>query len=137
MRMRGLDPLFPPLFINADDIAKKDKLSAYEAAVEADRRRNDAILRRLSFATETVMSTETKIDFYCGDELQKQATQSGLDSCEGGSGLAMPHHYRAGHWTHQVWGPALSLRKLIWLMPIEVNRDKNVPKRAGHVYFVD
>jgi predicted ABC-type ATPase len=61
--MRVRNPLFPPLFINADDIAKEDKLSAYEAAIEADRRRNDAILERLSFATETVMSTETKIDF--------------------------------------------------------------------------
>ncbi len=75
--------------------------------------------------------------FYCGDDLQKQTAQHSLNGGDGRSGLAMPHHYRAGHWTQQVWGPALSLRKLIWLMPIEVNRGKNVPKRAGHVYFVD
>lgn len=61
--MRAHDPGFPRLYINADDIAREKKMGALEAAVEAARQRAEAVARRVSFATETVMSTVEKIDF--------------------------------------------------------------------------
>jgi predicted ABC-type ATPase len=53
---------FPQLYINADIIAEERNLSAYDAAVEAERMRRNAIGKRLSFAMETVLSTHEKID---------------------------------------------------------------------------
>ena len=61
--MRARDPGFPPLYINADDIAREKKIGPREAAVEAARQRAEALARKVSFATETVMSTVEKIDF--------------------------------------------------------------------------
>jgi len=61
--MRAHDPGFPRLYINADDIAGEKKIGALEAAREAARLRAEAVARRVSFATETVMSTVEKIDF--------------------------------------------------------------------------
>jgi len=60
--LRAGDPGFPSLYINADGIAKRKKIGAIEAAVEAARLRAEAIARRRSFATETVLSTREKID---------------------------------------------------------------------------
>lgn len=54
---------FPDLYINADDIAREQKIGAYEAAVEAARIRRAALDARISFAMETVMSTPDKIEF--------------------------------------------------------------------------
>jgi predicted ABC-type ATPase len=53
----------PTLYINADEIAAKRNMTAYDAAVEAERQRREALARGLSFVVETVMSTENKIDF--------------------------------------------------------------------------
>ena len=53
----------PALYINADEIAVQHNTSAYDAAVEAERRRREALLKGLSFVMETVMSTRDKIDF--------------------------------------------------------------------------
>jgi predicted ABC-type ATPase len=61
--MRARDPDFPPLYINADDIAREKKIGPREAAVEAAQQRAEALARKVSFATETVMSTGEKIDF--------------------------------------------------------------------------
>jgi predicted ABC-type ATPase len=61
--MRARDPGFPRLYINADDIAREKKIGPREAAIEAERQRAEAVVRRVSFATETVMSTAEKIDF--------------------------------------------------------------------------
>ena len=61
--MRARDPGFPSLYINADDIARERKIGPREAAAEAARQRAEAVARRVSFATETVMSTVEKIDF--------------------------------------------------------------------------
>lgn len=57
--MRG----FPPLYINADDIARGRNIGDYEAALEAVRQREAFLAKRQSFAMETVMSTPEKIDF--------------------------------------------------------------------------
>jgi len=51
---------FPSLYINADEIARKEKIGALEAAIEADKQRKNAIENRVSFAMETVMSTPEK-----------------------------------------------------------------------------
>lgn len=61
--MRAHDPGFPRLYINADDIARAKKMGPREATVEAARQRAEAMARRVSFATETVMSTAEKIAF--------------------------------------------------------------------------
>jgi len=61
--MRANDPGFPSLYINADDIAKEKKIGAIEAATEAMRQGTEAVAHRRSFATETVLSTQEKIDF--------------------------------------------------------------------------
>lgn len=53
----------PALYINADEIAVKHAMSAYDAAVEAERLRREAIAKGISFVMETVMSTRDKIDF--------------------------------------------------------------------------
>ena len=55
-------PGFPNLYINADDIALQLGITAYNAAIEAENRRREAIKARRSFAMETVMSTPRKID---------------------------------------------------------------------------
>jgi hypothetical protein len=61
--MRAGDPGFPSLYINADDIAREKKIGPRDAAVEAARQRAEAVARRKSCATETVMPTLEKIDF--------------------------------------------------------------------------
>lgn len=61
--MRARDPGFPSLYINADDIAREKTIGPREAAVEAARQRAEAVARRESFASETVMSTVENIDF--------------------------------------------------------------------------
>jgi predicted ABC-type ATPase len=53
----------PTHHINADEIAAKHHMTAYDAAVEAERQRREALVRGLSFVVETVKSTESKIDF--------------------------------------------------------------------------
>ncbi|MFH1025129.1 MAG: zeta toxin family protein, partial [Nitrospirota bacterium] len=53
----------PILHINADNIAEQMKLTAYEAALEAENQRNAALVERKSFSVETVMSTYDKIEF--------------------------------------------------------------------------
>jgi predicted ABC-type ATPase len=61
--LRRIDKTFPSLYINADDIANECHMEPYEAAMEAEKRRNKAIEKRESFAMETVLSAPAKIDF--------------------------------------------------------------------------
>jgi predicted ABC-type ATPase len=53
----------PALYVNADEIAVKHNMTEYDAAVEAERQRREALAKGLSFVVETVMSTRNKIDF--------------------------------------------------------------------------
>ncbi len=71
--LRANDPGFPSLYINADDIARVKKIGALQAAIEAARQRAEAIARKRSFATETVLSTHEKIDFL------KEAKRAGYE----------------------------------------------------------
>jgi predicted ABC-type ATPase len=61
----------PPLYINADSIAKALFLGAYEAAVQAEKRREYALSIGQSFVMETVMSTRKKV------ELMREAKKRG------------------------------------------------------------
>jgi predicted ABC-type ATPase len=53
----------PTLYINADEIAAKRGISAYEAAVKAEKLRKEALAKQVSFVMETVMSTSAKVNF--------------------------------------------------------------------------
>lgn len=44
-------------------------------------------------------------------------------------------HWRRGHWRNQPYGENLSLKKLIWIKPTIVRKDKGTPE-AGHIYEV-
>lgn len=61
--IRKIDKDFPSLLINADDIARECHMGPYEAAIEAEKRRNEALEKEESFAMETVLSVPAKIDF--------------------------------------------------------------------------
>jgi len=61
--IRRIDRSFPSLPVNADDIARERHMDPYEAAIEAEKRRNEALERKESFVVETVLSIPAKIDF--------------------------------------------------------------------------
>jgi predicted ABC-type ATPase len=61
--MRKNEKNFPPLSINADDIARECHIGPYEAAAEAEKRRDAALQKKESFVTETVLSHPSKIEF--------------------------------------------------------------------------
>lgn len=46
-------------------------------------------------------------------------------------------HWRRGHWRNQAHGEKLSLRKLIWVMPVLVNSNKDTGANDGHIYVVN
>ena len=50
------------LYINADDIKKKRQCTYIEAALEAERLREDCLQRKRSFTFETVLSTRRNIE---------------------------------------------------------------------------
>lgn len=70
----------------------------------------------------------TKIHF-CGDQIQRD-----LDSLPTGRELST--HWRRGHWRDQAHGVKYSERKLLWIMPTIVRKDKGNPL-IGHIYDVD
>ena len=45
-------------------------------------------------------------------------------------------HWRRGHWRHQPYGKGRQLKKLIWIMPVIVNRDSE-SEIPGHIYTVE
>lgn len=46
-------------------------------------------------------------------------------------------HWRRGHWRNQPYGKGLTLRKLIWMMPVLVGaKHKDDEPEAGHMYVV-
>lgn len=72
----------------------------------------------------------TKIHF-CGRAFER------LDKSSFPTGKEIKAHWRRGHWRNQACGPQLLKRKLIWIMPVIVHKDKadNLAD-AGHVYYV-
>ena len=71
--------------------------------------------------------TYSKIHF-CGRKIEKefQATETGIE---------VEPHWRRGHWRNQPFGVGLTCRKLIWIKPTIVRKDKGEPT-TGHVYEV-
>lgn len=67
----------------------------------------------------------------CGQRVAEQRTHRGIP----GHGHVATH-WRRGHWRNQVHGPARSLRKLIWVMPVVVGSKHDAEPEAGHVYLV-
>jgi len=50
-------------------------------------------------------------------------------------GYEVEPHWRRGHWRNQPFGQGLSSRKLIWIKPTIVRKDKGEPVQ-GHIYDV-
>jgi len=72
----------------------------------------------------------TKIHF-CGKAFER------LNKNSLPTGREVKAHWRRGHWRNQPWGPKLSSRKLIWIMPVIVHKDKAESlAEAGHIYYV-
>jgi hypothetical protein len=73
----------------------------------------------------------TKIHF-CGKAFER------LDKSTLPTGKEVKAHWRRGHWRNQAYGPQLSNRKLIWIMPVIVHKDKAEGLAdAGHIYYVE
>jgi hypothetical protein len=45
-------------------------------------------------------------------------------------------HWRRGHWRNQPFGEKLSEKKLIWIKPTIVNKEKGEPIK-GHIYTTE
>lgn len=67
----------------------------------------------------------------CGKRVAEQRTHRGIPAHG-----HVATHWRRGHWRNQVHGPARSLRKLIWVMPVVVGSKHPDEPEAGHVYLV-
>ena len=64
---------WPALYINADELQKQRGITNLAAAEAADRLRREALAQKRSFVTETVMSTDGKI------QLMRQAKAAGYE----------------------------------------------------------
>lgn len=51
------------------------------------------------------------------------------------TGVEVEPHWRRGHWRNQPFGENLSKKKLIWIKPTIVRKDKGSPQK-GHVYKI-
>jgi hypothetical protein len=69
----------------------------------------------------------------CGKRIAEQRAVLGIRSSDPGR---VATHWRRGHWRNQVHGPARSLRKLIWVMPVIVGSKHEDGPEDGHVYLV-
>jgi len=52
------------------------------------------------------------------------------------TGNIISPHWRRGHWRHQPHGHGLTERKLVWIKPTIVNKDKGEPEK-GKIYKVE
>ena len=69
----------------------------------------------------------------CGKRIAEQRSAHGLDA---NAAAHVAIHWRRGHWRNQVHGPARSLRRLIWVMPVVVGANQRDEPDTGHVYLV-
>lgn len=70
----------------------------------------------------------------CGKKIDDQRSKAAASATHGQSHHAS--HWRRGHWRNQVHGPARSLRKLIWVMPVLVGASQRDEPELGHLYLV-
>jgi hypothetical protein len=69
----------------------------------------------------------SKIHF-CGNRIENEFKITG-------TGIEVEPHWRRGHWRNQPFGVGLTNRKLIWIKPTIVRKDKGEPN-IGHIYDV-
>lgn len=69
----------------------------------------------------------------CGKRVAEEREKAGFAGAGQGHANA---HWRRGHWRNQVHGPARSLRKLIWVMPVVVRGVAGTEPALGHLYLV-
>jgi hypothetical protein len=72
----------------------------------------------------------TKIN-YCGKSFEiKQSLVLGGNN-------ELRTHWRRGHWRNQPYGLNLSQRKIIWIMPVMVKKEKlDSTEESGHIYLM-
>lgn len=72
----------------------------------------------------------TKIN-YCGKSFEKNSPSIlGVNN-------ELRTHWRRGHWRNQPHGHNLSLRKIIWIMPVMVKKEKlDLTEENGHIYLM-
>jgi hypothetical protein len=66
---------------------------------------------------------------FCGKSLSKRTDVP--------TGQEVASHWRRGHWRNQPHGHRLTSRKLIWIMPVLVRKDRQSPEGPGRVYLVE
>lgn len=71
----------------------------------------------------------TKIH-YCGKSFQRTSPKAKSDT-----NSKKATHWRRGHWRNQAVGPGRKERKLLWIMPVLINKEDKDPH--GHIYLVD
>lgn len=69
----------------------------------------------------------SKIHF-CGNKIENEFKVTD-------TGIEVEPHWRRGHWRNQPFGTGLTSRKLIWIKPTIVRKDKGDPN-IGHIYEV-
>ena len=69
----------------------------------------------------------SKIHFF-GKTIEKEFKQTNTE-------IEIEPHWRRGHWRNQPFGIGLTNRKLIWIKPTIVRKDKGNPE-IGHIYEV-
>jgi len=70
----------------------------------------------------------------CGKRIEEQRNRIGIATLDHGH---VASHWRRGHWRNQAHGPARSLRKLIWVMPVLVGANhRDDEPVTGHLYLV-
>ncbi len=72
----------------------------------------------------------TKIN-YCGKSFEKKSPSTlGVNN-------ELRTHWRRGHWRNQSHGINMSQRKIIWIMPVMVKKEKpNSTEESGHIYLM-
>lgn len=63
---------------------------------------------------------------YCGNRIESDFKVTG-------TGIEVEPHWRRGHWRNQPFGSGLTNKKLIWIKPTIVRKDKGDPT-IGHIY---
>lgn len=53
------------------------------------------------------------------------------------TGQEVATHWRRGHWRNQPHGPRMASRKLMWIMPVLVRKDRDSSVPPGRIYMVD
>lgn len=86
-------------------------------------------LERARARNRAVREGYTRIHF-CGDSLNHEVGAVP-------TGRELSAHWRRGHWRNQAVGPGRSERKLIWIRPTLVRKDRADGGIPGHLYDVD